>query len=190
MTSRSGTGGRARSTLLLAAGRTTSPSWRQPVAPSDSRSTPDRPRALRRSVASSPTRPPPRRSTAAVSSSRADSALSASRRARTQHADRAEQRQGDRAYPQQAWFVATGDADGEIGHPRWKRQRLVDVIGPFSGASHDLLHGNKRRVPGEQAIGQPQRGDLGNALVAWNTRAEIRQARDTGSCPQVPQDAV
>ena len=54
----------------------------------------------------------------------------------------------------------------------------------------DLLHGDERRVPREQAIGQPQRRDRGDAILARRSRTEIRQVGDARSRPQIPKRAV
>ena len=103
---------------------------------------------------------------------------------------RREQRQDDRRHPHQLRFDAARHADGTVRHARRKRQRLIDVVRPFSGATHDLLHGDERRVAREQAIGQAQRGDLGDAFVVRRVGTEIRQIRDPGSRPEMPKRAV
>ena len=59
-------------------------------------------------------------------------------------------------------------------HPP-ERQRLVDVVGARRRAPHDLLHRDERRVSREQAIGQPQRRDLGHALLARGSGTEVGQ---------------
>ena len=154
-------------------------------------STTDRPRARRRSGASAPRRSaPPTASTHEfrLHATTPDSATpSPHARSSCTHPSSAT---AIAQHPHELWLGAAGHADGAIRHARRQRQRLVDVVGTLSGAPHDLVHRDERRVPRQQAIGQPERRDLGDAFLARRGGTEIGQVRDAGSCPEMPKRGV